>query len=48
MIRQRGTIMTTIKAQLSGFELETRYEAAADPVGKRSYGEWIATDALTE
>jgi hypothetical protein len=26
--------MTTIKGQLSSFELETRYEAAADPVGK--------------
>jgi len=29
--------MTTIKAQLSGFELETRYEAAADPVGKSHF-----------
>lgn len=37
MIRQRSTIMTTIKAQLSGFELETRYEAAADPVGKSHF-----------
>ena len=26
--------MTTIKGQLSSFELETRYEAAADPVEK--------------
>ena len=29
--------MTTIKAQLSSFELETRYEAAADPVGKNHF-----------
>jgi transposase len=29
--------MTIIKAQLSSFELETRYEAAADPVGKRHF-----------
>ena len=32
-----GTIMTIIKVQLSSFELETRYEAAADPVGKRYF-----------
>ncbi len=29
--------MTTIKAQLSSFELEIRYEAAADPVGKSHF-----------
>ena len=29
--------MTTIKARLSSFELETRYEAAADPVGKNHF-----------
>ena len=29
--------MTTIKAQLSSFELETRYEAAADPVGESHF-----------
>ena len=37
-IRQRGTIMTTIKAQLSSFELETRYEAAArSGLGRRYF-----------
>ncbi len=29
--------MTTIKGQLSSFELETRYEAAADPVEKSHF-----------
>ena len=29
--------MTTIKAQLSSFELEARYEAAADPIAKRHF-----------
>ena len=29
--------MTTIKAQLSSFELEARYEAAADPIAKSHF-----------
>ena len=34
--------MTTIKIQLSSFELETRYEAAADPVWKeRFHALWL-------
>jgi transposase len=37
MIRWEGTIMTTIKAHLSGSELEARYESVADPVGKRHF-----------
>jgi transposase len=37
MIRQRGTIMTTITGHLSGGELEARYEAAADPVAKSHF-----------
>jgi hypothetical protein len=47
MIRQRSTIMTTIKAQLSSFELETRYEAAADPVGKSHFHAlWLLSSGL--
>jgi len=37
MIRQRGTIMTTIKAHLSSSELEARFKGASDPVAKSHF-----------
>jgi hypothetical protein len=37
MIRLRRTIMTVIKAHLSGAELEARYKTAVDPIGKSHF-----------
>jgi transposase len=37
MIRWRGTIMATIAAHLESFELEGRYESAADAVAKSHF-----------
>jgi hypothetical protein len=37
MIRLKGTIMTVIKAHLSGAELEARYKTAVDPIGRSHF-----------
>jgi len=37
MIRLRGAVMATITMHLSSVELEARYKAAADPIGKSHF-----------